>query len=356
MHLGLKQLNAFYRDSRDSDHLVVATVIATEGSTYRKAGAMMLIDPGGRYAGLISGGCLEGDLVERTREVFADGSPRRVDYDLHDDETLVWGLGLGCGGDIHLFLQRLDRADGFGFLAPLFAAVERRDACLLGLVTEAVPDGLAEGTACLLTKSGAVWGEARLEPLLRQAIADDAETPRGSLLRFAAGGARQGVLLIRVEPPPLVLLCGAGPDSVPLARQVAGLGWDCTVVDHRPAFASQARFPGGVMVRTGRPAELAEQVELAEVSAAVVMSHHLEHDAAYLKVLAAQPPAYLALLGPAGRRHRLEERLGLPAGLVRGPAGLDIGGELPEAIALSIMAEIHAVLNKATGGRPLGNA
>jgi xanthine/CO dehydrogenase XdhC/CoxF family maturation factor len=126
------------------------------------------------------------------------------------------------------------------------------------------------------------------------------------------------------------------------------------VVDHRSAFAVGARFAPGTRVLHARPESLAEALDLAAVDAAVVMTHHLGHDEACLRALLVQPPAYLGLLGPARRRRELAHALGVEPARIRGPAGLDLGAELPASIALSVMAEIHAVLN-GRDGRALGS-
>lgn len=341
MHLGLKQLRAFFLAHRDDPHLVLATVTGTDGSTYRKAGAMMLLAGDGSHAGLISGGCLEGDLAGHAREVYADGQTRAVSYDLHDDADLVLGLGLGCGGDIHLWLHRFGQADGFGALGALFEAVGERRSALLGLAEP----GSGRGAGLLV--AGEVYtGTADLEAALRGARSAGSEQPRAWQIDLPGTREAARLLLVRVDPPPQVLICGGGPDARPLAAQVAALGWDCTVSDHRPAVLEDGRWPGSVTTCLARPARLGEALDLGGVDAAVVMTHHLEHDADYLAQLLQTPPAYLGLLGPAQRRRQLERRLDAPVGLIRGPAGLDIGGELPESIALSIMAEIHAVLSR----------
>ncbi|MGD8385174.1 MAG: XdhC family protein, partial [Lysobacterales bacterium] len=109
MHLGLSELLDFYRGHADDDALVLGTVVATEGSTYRKPGATMLIAADGTHCGLISGGCLESDLALQAARVFDDGEARNVCYDLSSGDELVWGLGIGCDGVIHLLLQRLQR-------------------------------------------------------------------------------------------------------------------------------------------------------------------------------------------------------------------------------------------------------
>jgi xanthine/CO dehydrogenase XdhC/CoxF family maturation factor len=126
------------------------------------------------------------------------------------------------------------------------------------------------------------------------------------------------------------------------------------VIDHRPAFADASRFDKGVVVIEARPEDLGRQVDLADISAVMVMSHNLDHDEVYLGQLLEAAPAYVGVLGPTHRRERLLARLGQGGARVYGPAGLDIGAELPESIALSIMAEIHAVLNSREG-RPLAS-
>ena len=125
MNLGLRELAEFLAEHNNDQSLVLATVTSTVGSTYRKPGAMMLIRENHQFAGLISGGCLEGDLVEHATAVFADGQPRQVIYDLSSDDDAILGLGLGCGGVVNLLLQRLQRDDGFGFLPHLFGSLER---------------------------------------------------------------------------------------------------------------------------------------------------------------------------------------------------------------------------------------
>jgi xanthine/CO dehydrogenase XdhC/CoxF family maturation factor len=163
------------------------------------------------------------------------------------------------------------------------------------------------------------------------------------------------VLALPLTLPPHLLVCGAGADAVPLARQAIALGLAVTVFDHRPALATAGRFPH-CAVHCAAAAQLGATVELAQVDAAIVMSHHLPADLDYLRALAACPAiAYAGLLGPASRRERLLADLGpLAAELrprLRAPLGLDIGARTPEAIALAAAAEIHAWL-AGRGGRP----
>ena len=138
-------------------------------------------------------------------------------------------------------------------------------------------------------------------------------------------------------------------DKDPVVRTLSGLDWEVIVVDHRPAFAKPERFPPKCTVIQGRPEYMNELVNLDGIDAAVVMSHHLENDSVYLAQLASREIRYIGCLGPRARRERLKDMAACPERRVFGPVGLDIGAELPESIALSLVAEIHAVLNQRSG-------
>ena len=157
------------------------------------------------------------------------------------------------------------------------------------------------------------------------------------------------VLLVPIMPPPAIVICGAGHDAVPVARLAVEMGWNCTVVDHRPGFARAERFPAACEVRVLQPAELSTHIVLDHVDAAVLMTHHLGHDRQYLSQVVAAEVSYIGLLGPRARRDRLLSEIGAVDVHVHGPAGLDIGAEMPESIALAIVAEIHAFLNQRDG-------
>ncbi len=120
-----KLLQAFAAWRRRDEPLVLATVVRTAGSTYSKPGAQMLITRDGQYQGLLSGGCLEGDLVEHAREVIASGAPRSVTYDMRDRaEDQLWGLGLGCDGALTVFMQALTPDNRY---APFAALASRSE-------------------------------------------------------------------------------------------------------------------------------------------------------------------------------------------------------------------------------------
>lgn len=346
MHLGIPALLEFWSRHREEDSLVLATIIGARGSTYRKPGAMMLISRDGMFEGLISGGCLEGDLLEHAAGVFESGEPAFVTYDMSAGDDLIWNLGIGCDGVIHLMLQRLDRENGLDLFRQVAASHGARKAVLMALVIRA-GDGLPAGGTALRDQSGLCRGAAALLPLLEEVSED---WPDWRCQDFELDGAR--VMLVNMPPRTRVLVCGAGPDAVPVADAFSRLGWEVLVADHRSAFARSDRFTPGCQVMHLRPAELGEKVDLREIDAAVIMTHHLESDAEYLRQLCDTPIEYLGLLGPTARKGRLREMAGCGRRSLYGPVGLDIGAELPSSIALSIAAEVHAVLN-GRDGHPL---
>jgi len=169
-------------------------------------------------------------------------------------------------------------------------------------------------------------------------------------------GERLRAFVQFLPPSPHLLICGAGPDAEPVANAARTLRWRVSVVDHRPAYADARRFPGAAVILADAGA-LRSAVALNTCHAAVVMSHHLVSDVAYLRELSsAGTPGYVGLLGPAARRFRIAQELGAAAdGLrtrLRGPVGIDIGAVTPEAIGIAIVSQVHAAL----AGRPCGDA
>jgi len=354
MHLGLTELLEFYRAHQTDEALVLGTVIATEGSTYRKPGAMMLIAADGGYHGLISGGCLEADLASHAKEVFADGETRNVCYDMSHGDDFAWGLGLGCDGIIHLMLQRLDGDTGFGFLKTLDKAWKAQSSGLLSIITSSDAPAYSAGGFALHCGTEFSNGDPELMKSIHSQEGSSFSSGHNMSRRYwqdsiDTGHGKVDVLLIPIMPPPTILICGAGHDALPVARLAVEMGWSCTIVDHRPAFALADRFPAACDVRVLQPDELSVHIALDRIDAAVLMTHHLGHDRSYLSQVVKAAVSYIGLLGPRARRDRLLGEIGVADVHVHGPAGLDIGAEMPESIALAIIAEIHAFLNRRDG-------
>lgn len=321
------------RETAAGHRLVAAFVIATEGSTYRKPGALMLLSSNGARCGLLSGGCLEGDLHEHAQRLLA-GDDRIVErrYDGRGSDDPVWGLGLGCEGAMRILLWRLDTGSSLTLLRGWLSAAIRREPALLEI-------DLSNGDGAL-SMGSALGGDA------------DSSSPSG-VLPPGRATLRDGSFAVAATRVPALLLCGAGPDAEPVVRMASQVGWQVTVVDHRPAYVEAARFQDAIRVATVDAADPGAVVALDGFDAAVVMSHNLVADGRYLAALAVSDIPYVGLLGPAARRERLYAELGPLAERLRprlrAPVGLDLGGASPEAIALSIVAELQASLHGRSG-------
>lgn len=345
-------LTAFEEWRAAGTPLVLGTVYETLGSTYSKAGHRILVAANGDYQGLVSGGCLEGDLAERARRSIAAHEPAAVTYDLRDEADELWGLGVGCNGLIRVFLQPLAAADGYQPFASIAECLMGRAGGAVATIVESQSSGAALGAA-LIAAPGRQLGfglTAALAGELRERCASVAGEGAASLERHAGGFT---VLYAPLVPIPRLLVLGAGLDAVPLVGMAAELGWRVTVADHRPAYVARQGFERAEQRVLVDPAALAATLMVEDYDAIIVMSHHLATDRKYLAQLADAPARYLGVLGPRARRDRLLAELPdhglLLEARLRGPVGLDIGADSPESIALSILAELQTALGKSAG-------
>lgn len=347
--MNMTGLVRFFEQRRErGEPLALVTIYATRGSTYSKAGTHMLIDGAGDFHGMLSGGCLEGDLALRAAAVIDSGEPQTVTYDLAQDDEL-WGLGVGCDGVMQVFLQALKPANGYEPFAAIAGAMLGDRPVRLAIVIESAHPQVRPGAAAVDPGDGA-RGLGVADETAGRLLQDGA---RPVLQQIALDGNDISVLAGAIQPPPRLLVLGAGPDAEPVVHFAAELGWRCTVADHRDAYVGSGDFGAAEDVLCMPAGELAENLALDRFDAAVIMSHHLASDRAYLEQLAATDLRYIGLLGPAARRDRLLSELGERAtslaGRLHGPAGIDIGGRGPAAIALSIVAEVQGVLQGRIG-------
>jgi len=348
-------VDAFRNLASDSGDAVLATIIETQGSTYRKAGARMLITNDGECLGLLSGGCFEGDLLERSRSVFASGQAATVQYDMRSPDDVVWGLGLGCNGAVTILLQLLKAEEHFFPLDALAQAVcdDRRG--VLITVTESALEPLPVGRSLFWGEDDfeddqSPWPHDLIAPA-RQALSDDKPHRETHLVE----GHAVNIFYDPIRPLLHLLVVGAGADAVPLLHCAKALGWRVTFVDHRPAYIRSERFASAERLLHCPPPALADTLALDRFDAAVLMTHNFDYDTRYLKIIADSRIPFIGVLGPDARKNRLLDSLGEQAakieGRVFGPVGLDIGAETPEEIALAIMAGILAAQNRRQGGQ-----
>jgi xanthine dehydrogenase accessory factor len=353
--------------TRRIDHAALATVVRVEGSSYRRPGASLLIGADGRRLGSVSGGCLERDVENHAKAVLASGEPRLITYDTRGDADVVFGTALGCGGLVEVFIERVPLQDDRGPFAHWAAAADRRETIVeLMIVAAPATTPMAVGqrawvdvsaNASVTAKGSEDAAAAGLISALMREGQPMIDVRQSGLITHTtpAGDVRAFVRVI--EPPVRLIVCGAGDDAQPLARMAHTLGWRVWVLDHRAGFATQERFPEAERVEVSIAGTLPSDLVLDPRTVAVIMNHHYPSDGAWLSALAPLPITYLGLLGARHRTARLLRDAELPppgpGGLPHlfAPAGLDIGAEGPEGIALAMLAEMQSVIAGRHGGR-----
>ena len=332
-----------WHPDRNKHDWVLGTVYQTCGPAYRKAGAMMLFNSVGQCFGLLSGGCLEAELHRQASRVMFSQRTLTLRYDGSDEDDFSFQLGIGCGGTVDILLQPVNAANDYLGLCALHQRLEQNQSSLLW---QRIPDHHADSE----THSA----DARVEPV------QGADLPTKAQLTSHQGSSW---LLTPVKPLTTLLVVGGGVDARPLVAMAGQLGWSVTVCDPRPANGRQVYFPAANTRLSCRPQALADPANRQNWDAAVVMSHNLTLDAEAINALQAiESLAYLALLGPAARKQEVLTLAGLQEQTLRtplhGPAGLDLGAELPEGIALSILSHCYGVLHGGDGavlGAPAGS-
>ncbi|HYE36374.1 XdhC/CoxI family protein [Methylocaldum sp.] len=339
----------------------LATVIEARGSTYRRAGARLLIFEDGSMVGGISGGCLEADIFARSEEIAAKGRPVVVTYDHTSEADLIFGLALGCNGVIRILVEPLLDRSLPDYLRVLENSLGLRQPAVVAVIVRSDGNLSSEpGERLWLCADNTIGGELGQNPSAER-IVDDAravlDSGRSELKTYRDDSGELEVFVEAVQPPLALTIFGAGHDAIPLADLAKRLGWHVTVVDGRPAYVAPERFPTADAVRLCRAEAVPNEIALDESGAAVVMNHNYHHDRAILAHLLRSPVRYIGMLGPCKRTQKMLEELAQDGSnfeetqlnRIHGPVGLDIGAETPEQVALSIIAEILAVSSSRSG-------
>ncbi|HLK33635.1 MAG TPA: XdhC/CoxI family protein, partial [Terriglobales bacterium] len=340
---------------------VLATVVAVEGSSYRRPGARMLLAQDGRRAGTVSGGCLEAEVAKRAWWLTSKGPVVERYSTLEDDGDLPYGSG--CGGVVYILLERRNTASRL--LHALKAAWDVRRPLAIATVL----DGPHIGERAWAGRPAPEPNTAVPTELPLQELAEKAFTRRASLeRRIEIDGIATRVWADYRAARPGLWIFGAGDDARPMLKVARELGWFVAIADGRSHLATPGRFPAADQVRVLKMEDLPdpERLPLLPTDAAVLMTHSFEQDSHILAALMSDarefPYAYLGVLGPQRRtREALAEAarlrgLNAEAGDIEAwlaklhaPTGIDLGADTSPSIALSILAEIQQALNAATG-------
>ena len=375
-------ITAWNRFATKGADFILATVVKTRGSSYRRPGAKMLVFPDGQREGIISGGCLEQDLVVRSLALLKSPETSSVIwYDTSRDDDVLFGSGIGCSGQTVILLEKINalptwfHAKRALVVAKVFSshdAIEfpighswvchdKVKSCLETAIGQADQAAVAQFK---MDKSSDISNNI-IEKTISERLTKSRENSRSEIIEINSGKARIEVFFEFIPTPLSLAVFGAGDDAVPLVSLARQLNWDVSVYDWRPAFALENRFAAGTK-STLIPFENLQHESIGlQANAAVIMSHSLSNDLCALRFVLTQKTnsQYIGILGPRIRTERLLQELeseenseirqvkdsNSTSSKLHYPAGLDIGAETPTEIAISIIAEIKASIAGRTG-------
>ncbi len=322
------------------DRTALAMVVDTQRSAPRPVGTKMAINEYGEIAGGVSGGCVEGAVVEIAERVIGGEPPRLVHFGIADSEA--WDVGLPCGGEIDVWVQRYEP----GRFAEVAGAGGRA-------AEVTMLEGPTPGAKLLMEADGARSGTLGAPEL------DDEARETASELLWTDASVRRGSLFVDiVAPPPRLLLFGAVDIAASLCTLARDAGWRPYMIDPRARFATRERFPDAEEVIAAWPEQaLARLGGIDPATSIAVLTHDPKLDDAVLQVALRSPARFIGAMGSKRAQAKRRERL-LAAGLreeelerLSAPLGLDLGADSREETALSILAEIVAARHGREGGR-----
>ncbi|MES1250108.1 MAG: XdhC family protein, partial [Chitinophaga rupis] len=362
----MKELRSIIQAYRSIDfsttRAALATVVRVEGSSYRRAGARMLVLDDGTYLGGISGGCLEGDALRRARKGIALQRPSVITYDTTQDDDYQVGVGLGCNGIIDVLFTPLSPSDSANHLNILSNLIVIREPAVVVAITDC-PDTIpALGQACLYTTEESFLQSFVLKdiaPLVLRDIKNSLAGQGSSTISYTVTGdptpTPVKVFIEVIQPATHLVAFGGNYDIHTLVRQANELGWDTTVVMNTAKAGKQLAATATRLLDPADPLLTGARSGLSSTlidpyTAILLMAHDYKTDLLNLRYALQTRAAYIGLLGPRKRAEKMRAALaaeGRPLSTadqqrLYAPAGLDIGAATPEEIALSILAEIRS--------------
>jgi xanthine dehydrogenase accessory factor len=356
-------VEAAERLRRHGEPYLVATVVCVNGAAYRHPGARMILTRFRWVAGSVSGGCLEGDISEKGWLRTKDGNPVLVTYDattsVDSDDDIRSAFGLGCDGTVEVLLERAGvsgRIDALEFASRCLKAHKRG---AMATVFHSTDAAIRVGARLAMAAGGELEQDADkpdaeraylIDERVRQAIDADLrgviENGRAANRIYETTGGTIEVLIEAVLPPPRLFLYGTGHDAVPVASLARAMGWDVIVCANEAKYSTRERFSMADEVLVGAPQEIVARIAQSDRAVAVVMNHNCDRDRESLRALLDTKLRYIGVIGPRSRTQRLLREIGVDDEdhRVVGPAGLSIGAETAQELALAIISELQAVL------------
>lgn len=333
----------------NKERAALATIVDVDGAAYWREGARCLVLENGSVIGTLSGGCVEGDLLEHARQVIDTGIPREIRYDFRSEGDLFWGLGVGCNGALTIWLQPFDPVHRPEQAQRQLQAFEQRVSALneytSGLVLESKdPARVPAGSYLILNRGETEFGDPA-----------SAGVTCG-LANNTVHGVSVKLFVETVKPRPRLMIFGAGADAVPLVEGAKRLHWHVTVADHRQDYLDRDHF-AAADERVLMSRHQYSHMSVMNEAYVVVMTHNYELDRMLVQSLLPGSISYLGVLGSHNRIQRMLDEIQADCGelneesleKLHSPVGLDIGADSPEEIALSILSELVCRKNARSG-------
>ena len=349
-------LKAYSKAKSEGKKTALATVVKVEGSSYRQAGARMLVTEDGLLTGAISGGCLEGDALRKALLSINQKQNKLVTYNTSIENDAEVGLQLGCNGIVHILFEYIDdeaQNNSIQLLQQL--ELERKEAVIV-TVFSLKRNASQIGTTLFFRKDSPILNHNNEVLNLISDVKEVLET-KTSVVKKLQEERDDEALIEYIKPPISLVIAGAGNDVQPLVEMVSILGWKITVAEGRATHAVQKRFPKADQVFVTKPEQFLEHISIDDQTYFVLMTHNYKYDLGILKLLLETNCQYIGILGPKSKLNRMindlekegvflnEEQLNR----IYSPIGLDIGSETAEEIALSIVSEIKAFSTERQG-------
>ena len=348
-------INVFEVSKQKRENTFLATIVNTFGSTYRQKGAKMLITETGEMIGTLSGGCVENDIWQYTKQIANE--PLLINYDATSDEDLIWGFGLGCNGAVQILLEKLDRLNHLSPLNLITKCLKhKKHGAIATIFAVEGKVNLKIGSRFIVYPDDITYTDIQ-EPNLKNAIAADTiatkNTQQSTVNKYQLSSASVEVFIEPIKPPTSLIIFGAGRDVLPVVKLVKAIGWQVTVVDCRAQEKTYQRFALADRIILTRRDIISQQISVEENTVAVVMTHNYFDDRDIIKFLLPSKIPYLGVMGSKNRIAKIIEELNPTKTQLEklySPIGLDIGADTPAEIAGAIVSEIQAVLTKRNAG------
>jgi xanthine/CO dehydrogenase XdhC/CoxF family maturation factor len=349
----LKAIVEAWEAKSDKYRMALATVVRVRGSAYRSPGARMLIWENGKWVGSISGGCLEGDALRRARRVMSSGTTELITYDTREESNQQLGIGLGCNGVIDVFIEPVIPDESSNPILLFRQLVQQNEPVVLATVIE----GSLAGKKMMVDKTGVISLPFPDDQLTERALPVLRSLHMSKLSQVLSFG-NETLFAEWIQPLISLLILGGGYDARPLCTFAKALGWNVDVTDECAAHIAPVFFPTADRISLCQRQYIHREFPITPFTACVLMSHNYAYDRDVLAEILPSPSPYIGIIGPRKRFEKmlidLKER-GIritsdDLNRIHAPAGLDIGAETPDEIAISILAEIQSKFTGREGG------